>query len=290
MSIAIGSTDTNETDGTTTHTLTTTGLEVGDLMIAFIGQLNSLTAASRSGWTEVDTLSDTDFLGTNDGVHTCLAKIADSGDVSSGSFDFTLGGNQEAMGLLFRLTSSESGFNISSLIVHDSDFVAAASSTATFSGGVTPVAVNAFMILAVFTHDDSNAISGYDIVTSDPTWTERTDRGYVPVSSGFRQAIATGVRSAATATGNYAVTTTQDKNIFGILVAINEVVDVAVSGSVGTLNAVGNVGGVTAGANITGSVGTLNLTGNVGTNTQEDSKWSNTDKSSAPSWTNTDKT
>jgi len=77
------------------------------------------------------------------------------------------------------------------------------------TSGITPASANNLFLMIGMTSDLSAStctFSGYSIVTSNPTWTERLDVYNGSITMGM--SCASAIRAAGTATGNYSLTAT----------------------------------------------------------------------------------
>lgn len=274
-----------------------TSLAAGDLMIAKIVHM-SASAVTGSGWTAVTNQPDSPFFDSTNGNLTVLAKVATSGDAAASNFTFT--SSNEAIGIIYRVirTLGPSSWPaiasvLANLVVYDSDVVTASGSVATFTGGVTPVGADSLLILTVAHSDGGATFSTYDIVTSDPTWTEAADiEGDTVTSQTLGLASAYGVRSAATATGNYAATASAgNPDCIGCLVSITEQLNVSPSPAVIDLALSIQAPSVSGGANVS-IANPIDLTASVQAPTVSTAaaKWVNKDKTDTnPTISNVDK-
>lgn len=266
----------NPGNGSSVTVTKPTGLEVGDLMIFHYGFNDATdTASTISGWThEVNNQTAGTF---KTGLQW---KIAEASDVAAANFTLSLSGAVvNPIGAIIRIT----GFSATGLL-NDAGAVSTNNSTATFTNSVTPATANSLMLFFAG-NNEAQATSNYAIATDNPTWSEVYDvtgGGLVAIS------LAKATRSQTTATGNSSCTLVSGSTVdaYGIMVAIGSSISVSVTGSTGVLTLAGNVGTVSAGANVTGSTGDLTLAGNAGTVTTPEPEWTNTSKSSAPSWSN----
>lgn len=194
-----------------------TGLAVGDLMI-FHYAFNDATdtASSMFGWThEVSNYGGTLKTGL-------FWKIAESSDVSAS--DFTLGfsgtvGNP--LGAILRITN----YNSTNLLNENKDTGANGDSTLAMS--VTPTTVNNLLLMFI-ANSEAESISNYAIATDNPTWTELYDitGGATGLACGYA------TRTQTTATGDASFSYSPGggtEDFYGILVAIDAVVDVTVT-------------------------------------------------------------
>jgi len=290
MAISYESIQSQTDDGSATITITKpTSLAVGDLMVAFIGSgQDATTNSSLAGWTEVDGVADASFWGANPGNNTCLAKVADSGDTAASNFTFTKGGgNDESVGAILRFSSDVGSFDIDNLIVSDAQ-AAAGNPTITFVGGVTPVGGSSYLVMGVFT-DNASTSTGWAVATDDPSWTEVLDL-QISASSDATLSIAYGSRTETSATGNYSTILDSNYEGLGILLAINEMVDVTISPDPLVMTSAVPAVAVTGGATVSPSP--LVITSSVPevTVTVTTVSWTNESRPPASVWTIEDQT
>jgi len=285
MAISYESIQSTTDDGSATITITKPiSLAVGDLMVAFIGSgADATTNSSLAGWTVIDGLGDATFWGANPGNHTCLAKVADSGDTAASNFSFTKGGgNDESVGAILRFSSDVGSFDASSLIVGDAN-LAAGNPTITFVGGVTPASANSFLVMGVFT-DASSTSTGWAVVTDNPSWTEVLDE-VISEGNDATLSIAYGSRAETSATGNYSTILGANNDGIGILIALNEMVDVTISPDPIVMTSTVPSVVVTADANIAPSPLVITASVPAPTVTVTTVSWTNESKPSASVWT-----
>jgi hypothetical protein len=194
-------------DGSTDHldiTLTKpTGVAVGDLLVAVISRdIGDFgTDTPPSGWTILRT-------DQNSGAHyvSIYYKIATSTEVAASDFTFvnavTLSPNMAAAGIIFRITGHSPGTPIWASAADVSIDNTAAPS---FSNSITPAIANSMLFIVASGYDNNNAIGGYAIATSNPSWTEVLDQTANP-GTNMSLSIATATRPEVTATGNSSVT------------------------------------------------------------------------------------
>lgn len=171
-----------------------TGLAVGDLMVAFIGQLiQNTTLIAPGGWT----IRYTDATGN--GSFAVYSKVADAADVAASNFSFSASVSTILGGAILRITGVASGSEVAatSVVFTNSPFTnltetVSAATQSTDSLIIPFFWVQDFVIGSVIT------ISGYSI-TPTITLTEEYDFGYRDgASDGGSIAIASGTYTGST--------------------------------------------------------------------------------------------
>lgn len=241
MAVAFGSIATVETANIDLTIGKPTGLAAGDLMIAAIMNMEDNTDYTLSGWT----LLDEDEAPASHNM-SLLWKIATAGDVAASDFTFdnSSGGNHDQCGFIMRITGS--GFT-GAANIKLSGITSVAAPNVSFTG-VTPLGTNSLLILgAGFDATSSRTASGYAVVNSNPTWTERADVPHSGDNDGGI-CVATAIYAPNTPTGNASFTVSGDGSAYCFLISVQENTSAAVSGATGTLTLSGNVGTVTAAA------------------------------------------
>jgi len=292
MAVAFGSIATATVSETgTANSLTITkpaSLAAGDLMLAIFGYSGNTAEWALTGWTSALATSDTSARVLN-----VLLKVATSGDASASDFTFTISGGEpnNVCGAILRITGSAFA-GTANVVATDSDTSGAQNPS--YSGGVTPGAANTLLIMGAVAGGSVTGVTtgSYAVVNDNPTWTERADLTETGgASNDILLAIATATFSVGTATGNYSLSFSADPgDSIGFLLSINETTNVTVSPTVITSSL--NVQAPTVSGGATVTVGsTLSIVLNIVAPTVSagTAKWSNTDKSSAPTYTNTDK-
>lgn len=269
---------------------------LSDILIAMItngGRNDPATAATLSGWTQITNTNSAANAHNLD--TTVLARVATAADVSASNYTFSVTNTTDVvLGAIIRVSGGFSSVAASEVADADTGGHGGAN---TYTGGVTPNESGTLLIIGEATAaGNNNTHDSYAVTNDNPSWTERADFGTNyndgATNDFLHIGIATATYSVGTATGNYRVTNsnTAVNNAHGFLISINpSPQSVSVTGDTGIISFVTNEGTVAGGANITGTTGLLNLVGNEGTTTLSDNKWSNTDKSSVPSWVNKDK-
>ena len=189
-----------------------TGLAAGDLMVAFIAQHDTGTAASLTGWTSLGSQAD-----AGNRVFTVLFRVADSADAAAADFTFTCAGN-EKVGVLVRVTGS--GFTDADNFQVSIPAFIAGDSTPTFTPGVSVISTSDLLIMCI-ADDTIGGISAYAVATNNPTWTERTDT-QLDSTEDWQVGVATATPTASGATGDFSATATGTNAIFGALISITE--------------------------------------------------------------------
>jgi len=196
-----------------------TGLTVGDLLVAgiTISGFSSPVITAPAGWTTTDTKTL-----SNDARTSIFQKVAESSDVAASDFSFTATANTTGptvAGFMTRI----SGFGI------QSGFVTAAGSGTTLStGAMTPTRTNNLMLIITASASTGDLTppnsSGYQIVSNNPTWTERADVGIGSNSYMATIAVATASRPEITSTGAASFTLSESKNLSVSLLSLGPVV------------------------------------------------------------------
>jgi len=196
-----------------------TGLTVGDLLVAgiTISGFSGPVITAPAGWTTTDTKTL-----SNDARTSIFQKVAESSDVAASDFSFTATANTTGptvAGFMTRI----SGFGI------QSGFVTAAGSGTTLStGAMTPTRTNNLMLIITASASTGDLTppnsSGYQIVSNNPTWTERADVGIGSNSYMATIAVATASRPEITSTGAASFTLSESKNLSVSLLSLGSVV------------------------------------------------------------------
>ena len=266
----------------------------GDLLIAHFGIMVrnysiGFKMSTLSGWTEINY--------TQNGKQSShvFYKVAGASEPSTYDWGFDDGTSNvdgAVTGAIYRITGQGSVGSI------QSSFKAGFSP---WDVTLTPTFADSLILMLVTANDGSadktGSVSGYAIATDNPTWTERYDvNGNMDTHFGGGDpsqtliAGATASRTEQTATGDASATIAgYNGEVIAGLVIIPPVVNVTVSGTTGIVELVGNDGSVSGVSNTAGTTGIIELVGNDGVVTTPAQKWSNVDKSSAPSWNNLDK-
>lgn len=263
----------------------------GDMLVAVLNSGSSTTWTTLSGWTLVGSVESSNFP-TRMSIQ---AKIATAGDVAASDFTFTNSSSgSPKQGAVYRITGdfSSSSTPTDYIIVDTDNSVTPTAGTATFPGGLTPLATNPLLIFAVTCGEDPGAdapqFSAYAVANNNPTWTEDVDEGIQdPVWMNLGLAHAS--YASASATGAYSLTSGRTSVHGGALVAINERTNVTVTPNPVTMTASVPAPSVAGDANVSPAVVTMTSSVQAPTVSAGTAKWVNTDKSAAGSITNTDK-
>lgn len=284
MAVAFASSSTGTNSGDSALVITKpTGLAAGDVLVAFcLRAFDGSGFSTPSGWTLLQSQAD----GTAYSV-SVFAKVADSTDAAASNFSFSVASatGDGTAGALCRIT----GESFTSVAANIASVDGTATGTSSLSyTGLTPVGPNSLLVMFV-SNQDSNfdvTYSAYAVANSNPTWTEAYD---VATVENMDYAIAYGTFAPTTTTGNFSATASQSGDHIGCLVSIIETASVTVEPSV--INMTVGIQAPSVAADAVVSVGAVSLTSNAPapTLTLGAAKWSNTDKSAAPTWTNTNK-
>lgn len=176
------------------------GLEVGDLMVAILSQ----TASSASSWTLPSGWTSHFDFAENSHNLAIFSKLAEASDVAASNFSFTPNNGSSANlagGFILRISGA-------------GEVLTPTSATATAVTTLAPTTItpdfgNSMFVLVASegnNNPNTNNVSGYSMATSNPTWTERGDTSNTEGASwGSVVAVATAVRSEATASGAFTV-------------------------------------------------------------------------------------
>lgn len=201
-------------------------LAVGDTMFAALHIHGSSAGFSLAGWSTLLTGND----GSNQGLRV-LWKIADSADVAASNFAFSTAGTSGngMSGFIVRVTGTITDID-NILFTHDVN--ASATTTHTFTPGLTPVLANTLLLIGSGVRGDTTQ-SGYAVTNNNPSWTERVDTS-INTSNDSSISLATATLSAIGDTGDFNITLGSSFEAVGFLIAITE--DVSVSGNHAILN------------------------------------------------------
>lgn len=263
-----------------------TGLAVGDYLVAHLVMVNNSTTVNGwntpSGWTSL--IDATKTANANSGIKMqVFYKVADSGDVAGGSFEFQKDatGATAVGGALYAISG---GATIVGAVGTDTD-----DTSPEFVNTVTPSANSILLFLTGCADAGQSAgtVSGYAITTSNPTWTESYDFKADISSDRGVMAGAYASRPEATATGdstcNYSA---HGQNSIGAMIAIAPVISVTVNSD--TLSATFSLESVTVTGGATVSPDAVVSTFSIPTPTvsSPDPKWVNQTKSASATFTN----
>lgn len=201
--------------GTDTLTINKpTGTLEGDMLIAILG-INGTAATNYalSGWTSLANAND----GSNYGIK-ILWKIA--GASEGASYGFTIAGiaNNGMVGAIICVSSDE--FGGAGNITVSTDVNVSATTTHTFTPGITPPSTNSLLIHGAFGRGLCT-FSTYAITNNNPTWTEREDL-QINATDDSSLGVATATPSAASATGDWTLTLSSSLEAVGFLLSVQE--------------------------------------------------------------------
>ncbi len=248
-----------------------TGLSVGDLMIAVVyGETGTIT--QKSGWTEVSQAN-------NQITYSVQYRVADSADVAASNFVFNCGASGVSGGMIARVTGASTSFTTGTLSLDT------ASGTHTWEQPITPSANS--LIFMVVGGEFAETVSGYAIVTSNPTWTERADQNTTSPRNRMA-AVATAIRPEATSTGNFSASIAGSTDISGFLFSVAPQVSVSVSPAVIDATMSIQAPAVTGGATTSPAVVDLTASIQAPTVTAGANDWTNDSKNTSV-WVNDSK-
>lgn len=277
----------NFSSDTTNITITKpASLAVGDLMVAHIVYQRDRAFTALTGWKNLAGTADAaDTLDDGASLKASFQyKVADSSDVAATNFTWTIANGRNA-GAIYRIVGQGSSI---ALIGASNSAVVNNTTTPSFNNTITP-AVASSLILMLNTGRDQTAGSAYAIATDNPSWTERYD---MTGTGSYGMTGATATRTQTTATGNSSYTpagAAGSSDYTGFLIAISPEPDPVLTPSAITVTV--NVAAPSLTVPYSASPAAITVTVNVPTPSLSsiDSKWTNTDKSSNASFTNTDK-
>lgn len=172
-----------------------TGIQVGDMLVMFCyGKWNTGFNASSSGFTQRIT-------GNNGGEGmTVLSKVAVSADTSAANYTITAG-QSEIMGcVMIRATGVTDTWTVTNSQVNIANGVFT-------SLDITPPAADSLIVMGAWNVPfTATAISGFAMVTSNPTWTiaqQIVGNNGNAIGSG---GLAWATRTAVTSTGDLSIT------------------------------------------------------------------------------------
>lgn len=285
MAASIASFTTSVAIATSVVTGKPTGLTAGDLLLA--GTHMYWTGGDRqlqipAGWTTI-----ANMRAHNDGenVGTALAamyKVADSSDASASTFTFTAtdANSGLAVGLL-RITNKST---VTSVAASSSDMTDNGGSSGVYSfPGITQPDADSMLLMFAGTRLGSGH-SGYNVVTSNPSWTQL----FQVNSNGFSMAFAQRPQATATSTASYSIAGSgAGTDAGGVLIAIKPTVDTSVLASVVSVPTSVFSPSVTGGSNVVPSV--ISVTTSVFSSVVGQADWSPLRKSDTSVWTNLSK-
>src|SRR3990167_4101728 len=265
-----------------------TGTADGDLLVAHIASsldaVDNHVVSTPAGWTLL--FEQEVGASANSGCMTIFYKVASS---EGASYNFTNASGRMLLmaGAIYRISSA-----VSAGIQYAVDADETADATPVFTNTVTPSAANSLLLFltnAVGTEGGSTSASGYEIITSNPAWTEQYDIagdgdatfGGGSDGDGF-MAGASALRPETSATGNSTVTFSAAwaKSI-GAIIVIPPIVNAIVNPAVVTMTLSCPAPVITGSASVSPGVVIITLSVQSPSVTVPTPEWSNEDKSSA---------
>lgn len=209
MAIAVASVSTGQSPITKPS-----GLAVGDLMVAVVGQVYSVAfpnGSTPSGWTS-------EASGFDNRAYNLLWKVADSGDVAASTFTFQDTSSGHMYGALYRITGYAADAYVPFEVFNGDDNSGDVNGLVATS--ITPAHAGSLFIAGYVVGDDStNGTNGTYALGGTPTFTERYDAA---PDSRTTISVADAPISDLTACGNATVVTTASTpskiRIFGMLI------------------------------------------------------------------------
>ncbi len=256
--------------GTGTLTITKpTGLAVGDTLVASIFGRGGGDVSTPSGWTSLITV-DTDY---DVARARCFIKIAESSDVAAANFSFSNSFGSLCFGTLSRL----SGSSFDQIVTYNRSN--SSTSSVSYSGLTPAYADSLYLIVSAFTTGGTSSpyFSSYAMVTSNPTWTERTE---YDTGGGDAMSIASANRSATTATGNISLNIsglTGSSDVYSYMLIF--LPNVSASSTPATVDLVSTIPPTLFPISITSAVPAVTVV-------QENGIWTNDTQTATPTWVN----
>ena len=265
-----------------------TGLAEDDLMVAVICSYDGTgTISTETGWTSVAHVNNARDV-------RIFWKIATAGDVAASDFTFdTSEIVSNIAGAILRITgyATTSGEEIMGAEA-DSD-IAVNSATISLETTLAPNNNGTLFVMGFVAADAGGGVAtvgSYALSDGATTFTELFDTSEDAGSVDPVLAAAYGIQTTATTLTTFGATISQSReDHYGAIIAVQPLTNASVSldalsltGTVNTLTAIG-------GANVTLDQIALTATPNDVSAVEATPKWSNTDKSSPSSFTNTDK-
>lgn len=278
--------------GTSVTVTKPSGLAEGDLMVAFCCEGNSGgNFSTPSGWTSIDSY-DASF----DQRVVVFAKKADSSDAAASNFTFSYGGTSNKLEVVLYAISGTFAGTGNIYAINALGGTEAVSDTFRCATGITPSSASSLLIMFFYIvcgDSDSNSISNYAIENSNPTWTERHDIQDAGGTNSKRIGTATATRTETTDTGYFQAEVgaggITESGCIGVILAIQDTENGTHNATVIDSTLAIQAPTVSGGSQANPSVIDATLAVQAPTTATAESKWKNTDKSSAPSWVNTDK-
>lgn len=226
-----------------------TSLATGDMMIAVCGVHGKASSgfAPPAGWTILFTADDASNYGA-----IAFWKIATSGDVAASNFAFTITttSGDGLVGWIARITGSS--FGGTGNFTSASDINTSATTTHTFTPGITPVSNGALYLMGSYARGLGTE-SGYAIANNNPSWTERVDI-QINTTRDSTLSLATATATSGSASGDYNVTLSTSLEAIGFLISIQESTNLTVSPAVVSATFTVQAPTVAGGANVSPTV------------------------------------
>lgn len=282
MAIAVQSSASSNVATTTSTTITKpSGVVSGDYLLAAIGfeQSGGNTVNSvPSDWTEIESL-----IGNNTALYVYF-KVAGGSEPTNYTWGLT--GTQAVGGSILRIDGQS--VDAGGAFEVELDDHVGNTDAPSFPTGITPTFASSLILIASCSKSNGTiAHSAHAITTSNPSWTavQGTSAGGTTIS------IAYAVRPEVTSTGAWSLTAgnTGTTDTTSIILAIAPRVNASVTLDVATLTVTPQDPAVAGGANVTLDAASMTATAQTISAATAASKWVNTDKSSAGSITNIDK-
>jgi hypothetical protein len=230
-----------------------TGIQAGNLLLAFIGISQNAATGAISGWTQLATASDS----SNKGL-VILWKIADSGDAGAANFtiNYTAGSGDPINAAIMRVTGTFTGAaNLQSSL----EVKTAAATNHTFTPGLTPTSTSDLLIMGCHVQG-ANTVGGYTTANGSPSFTERAELTQAATGDDAGLGIATAAAPIASATGDFSVTLGSSFEAIGFLVVVADTANGTATAGVATMTATALPITATGGANVSMGVAVMTAT------------------------------
>lgn len=267
----------NQGDASTLAITKPTDTVDNDLLIAVLCSSNSRTVTTLSGWTLIDS-------GTNSDCNTYVySKIASS---EGASYTWTFSSTGNNYGWIGRI-DGHAGVSF----LADNAKGTSSGTTLTFADAAVATTTNLLLFIVGHSQNDgnSNTISTYATTNNNPSsWTELVDLQSTSTASGGL-AVAWGNSTGSGSTGNFtAASSDTDTAAVGLLLSIQPPINVTVSPAVIDMTTSVQAPSVTGDANVSPTVVDMTASVQSPTVTLSTPKWNNTAKTST-TWTNESK-
>lgn len=288
MAVAFQSAQTANNASTSVTVTKPTSTAEGDFLIGhFTTNANTRTITPPSGWTTIDEVDDGNY------IRALYYKVAGGSEPANYSWSID-GASANITGAICRITGQ--GAMPTVLVSNTASVTNQSGTVVSTNTTITPFTTTSSIMMLFFSLKASSGTftaSSYAIATDDPgDWSERYDQGGIGGYTIAQYAASSTTRTELTATGASSAdfqNSGNNKDVQGWAVFIGDTIDVAVTGTTGVINVVGNEGTVTGSANITGTTGVINVVGNEGTVATAGPRVTNKDKNIASTIVNKDK-